>query len=74
MSLPGTNIIGKMGMFGFTNCPSLQFVCLGDFPAVQLVLHDIFPRDPGSPSENDNGTHDTSVSEVIGHPNHHLKM
>ena len=29
-------------------------------------------RDPGSPSENGNGTYILSVLEVIGHPNHHL--
>ncbi len=33
-----------------------------------------FPRDPGSPSENGNGTQILCVSEVIGHPNHQLRI
>ena len=31
-------------------------------------------RDPGSPAENGSGTQRLCISEVIGHPNHQLRI
>ena len=42
--------------------------------AMNYVQNMYYPRDPCSPSENGNGTQILCVLEVIGHPNHQLRI